>query len=260
MTIDWITVAAQFVNFLVLIYLLKRFLYRPILDGIDARENEIALRMSEASQVQQSAESLQARYQKQIEALDAQRSAAIDQAREEAQSTQQALLHDARKRLRAEQQAMEHRLMQQAADYVDDLHARSASSLLSVLRKALADLSDEHFEERLVMHALSSLQQRTPEELTTTDISSASPTVTTHEPLSKEAQRRIQSAAETVWPGTALRFLSDEKQAPGVLLQAGSSQVEWTIDSYVSALERQCHEELRGAHHKLSCNDPAGHE
>ena len=36
MSIDWITVAAQIVNFLVLVWLLKRFLYRPILNGIDA--------------------------------------------------------------------------------------------------------------------------------------------------------------------------------------------------------------------------------
>ena len=36
MSIDWITVAAQLINFLVLVWLLKRFLYRPILNGIDA--------------------------------------------------------------------------------------------------------------------------------------------------------------------------------------------------------------------------------
>ena len=48
MSIDWITVAAQIANFLVLVWLLKRFLYRPILDGIDAREGEISHRMQEA--------------------------------------------------------------------------------------------------------------------------------------------------------------------------------------------------------------------
>ena len=51
MSIDWITVAAQIVNFLILVWLLKRFLYRPILDGIDAREREIAERMAEADKI-----------------------------------------------------------------------------------------------------------------------------------------------------------------------------------------------------------------
>ena len=43
MLIDWFTVAAQVLNFLILVWLLKRFLYRPILDAIDAREKRIAL-------------------------------------------------------------------------------------------------------------------------------------------------------------------------------------------------------------------------
>ena len=35
MLIDWFTVAAQVVNFLVLMWLLKRFLYKPIVYAID---------------------------------------------------------------------------------------------------------------------------------------------------------------------------------------------------------------------------------
>ena len=48
MSIDWVTVLAQIANFLVLLWLLKRFLYRPILDGIDAREAQISKRMAAA--------------------------------------------------------------------------------------------------------------------------------------------------------------------------------------------------------------------
>ena len=40
MLIDWFTVVAQAANFLVLVWLLKRFLYKPILGAMDARENE----------------------------------------------------------------------------------------------------------------------------------------------------------------------------------------------------------------------------
>ena len=42
MRIDWFTVIAQVVNFLILMWLLKRFLYKPILNAIDAREQRIA--------------------------------------------------------------------------------------------------------------------------------------------------------------------------------------------------------------------------
>jgi large-conductance mechanosensitive channel len=42
--IDWFTVVAQVINFLILVWLLKHFLYQPILDAIDAREKRRRLR------------------------------------------------------------------------------------------------------------------------------------------------------------------------------------------------------------------------
>jgi F-type H+-transporting ATPase subunit c len=48
MLIDWFTVGAQLLNFLILAWLLKRFLYRPILDALDAREQRIAAELADA--------------------------------------------------------------------------------------------------------------------------------------------------------------------------------------------------------------------
>ena len=42
MLIDWSTVIAQAINFLILVWLLKRFLYKPILQAIDERDKRIA--------------------------------------------------------------------------------------------------------------------------------------------------------------------------------------------------------------------------
>ena len=56
MLIDWFTVLAQLVNFLILVWLLKRFLYRPILDAIDAREKRIAAELADADAKKDDAE------------------------------------------------------------------------------------------------------------------------------------------------------------------------------------------------------------
>lgn len=48
MLIDWFTVIAQVVNFLILVWLLKRFLYQPILNAIDAREQRVATELADA--------------------------------------------------------------------------------------------------------------------------------------------------------------------------------------------------------------------
>jgi len=48
MLIDWFTVGAQTLNFLILVWLLKHFLYKPILDAIDAREKRIVAELADA--------------------------------------------------------------------------------------------------------------------------------------------------------------------------------------------------------------------
>ena len=48
MLIDWFTIGAQALNFLILVWLMKRFLYKPILHAIDAREQRIARELAEA--------------------------------------------------------------------------------------------------------------------------------------------------------------------------------------------------------------------
>ncbi len=49
MLIDWFTVGAQLLNFLILVWLMKRFLYKPVLDAIDAREKLIATELADAA-------------------------------------------------------------------------------------------------------------------------------------------------------------------------------------------------------------------
>jgi F-type H+-transporting ATPase subunit b len=49
MIIDWFTVGAQALNFLILVWLMKRFLYKPILHAIDAREKRIAMQLADAN-------------------------------------------------------------------------------------------------------------------------------------------------------------------------------------------------------------------
>lgn len=63
MLIDWFTVGAQALNFAVLVWLMKRFLYQPILQAVNAREQRIVQTVAQAeaqkAQAQQERDKLQ---------------------------------------------------------------------------------------------------------------------------------------------------------------------------------------------------------
>ena len=84
MPIDWFTVVAQAINFLILVWLLKRFLYKPILHAIDEREKGIAAQLAEAEAKKAEAQKERDDFQHKNEAFDQERAALLKKATDEA--------------------------------------------------------------------------------------------------------------------------------------------------------------------------------
>ena len=104
MQIDWFTVIAQIINFLILVALLKRFLYGPIIRAMDDRERRIASRLEEANRREQEAQEEIAAYRARREELEDAREDALARAREEAEKTRHELITSARAEIREMQQ------------------------------------------------------------------------------------------------------------------------------------------------------------
>ena len=79
MLIDWFTVGAQALNFLILVWLLKRFLYKPMLHAIDAREKRIAAELADAAAKKAEAQKERDEFQRKNEEFDQQRAALLEQ-------------------------------------------------------------------------------------------------------------------------------------------------------------------------------------
>ena len=50
MQIDYFTIIAQIINFLILVFLLRHFLYRPVITAMDEREQKMVSRLKDAEQ------------------------------------------------------------------------------------------------------------------------------------------------------------------------------------------------------------------
>src|ERR1700734_781278 len=97
MLIDWFTVGAQVVNFLVLVLLLKHFLYKPIVAAIDAREKRIAAELADADAKKAAAQKEREEFQEKNRQFDDQRSSLLAKAQAEANAERERMLGDARK-------------------------------------------------------------------------------------------------------------------------------------------------------------------
>ncbi|MFT7402477.1 MAG: F-type H+-transporting ATPase subunit b, partial [Hydrogenophaga sp.] len=113
MLIDWFTVGAQLLNFIILVWLMKRFLYQPVLDAIAAREQKIADELADAASTKDRAEHQQAKFQKKNQDFDEQRAVLLSEAKEAAKVERERLQLEARE---AAEEASAQRAKAQRAD------------------------------------------------------------------------------------------------------------------------------------------------
>jgi F-type H+-transporting ATPase subunit b len=92
MQIDWWTLGLQAVNALVLIWLLARFLYRPVVDAIAARQQAAGKLLADAQAAKAAAESEREQAAAEAASLAARRSEALKAAEAEAATAKSALL------------------------------------------------------------------------------------------------------------------------------------------------------------------------
>jgi F-type H+-transporting ATPase subunit b len=149
MLIDWFTVGAQVVNFLILVCLLKRFLYKPILDAIDARERRIAEELADAGAKQSQARKQRDEFQKKNEQFDQQRDEFLNNAKDEATAERQRLLEETRRAADALRARQKDALKREQVSLNEEIGRRTREEVFAIARKTLMDLAGTSLEERM---------------------------------------------------------------------------------------------------------------
>ncbi|MBE9502578.1 MAG: F0F1 ATP synthase subunit B [Proteobacteria bacterium] len=149
MLIDWFTVFAQIVNFLILIWLLNKFLYGPIIAAMDRREEKIALRLQEAGQKGDEAAKEMALYRQKNEEITKRREEMLSQAREDAERLRKELAGKAREEVGEVRKRWHEAIKQEKDSFLKELKKRAGKQVYAIARRALTDLSDSDLERRI---------------------------------------------------------------------------------------------------------------
>jgi len=250
MLIDWFTVIAQVLNFLILVWLLKRFLYRPILNAIDAREKRVAAELADADAKEAEAQKEKEEFKHKNEEFDQQRATLLSRAKDEAKAERQRLLEEARKEasdLRAKQQEA---LRNDKQNLNRAISRRAQQEVFAIARKTLQDLAGTDLEERTVeMFAkkLRELEGGEKEQLVSALVPASSPVLVRTAFDLPQTQRELvkKTIKETLGIEVQARFETVPDLVSGIELTANGQKVAWSIAGYLSSLEEGIDELLQ---------------
>lgn len=241
MLIDWFTVIAQIVNFLILIFLLKRFLYQPILRAIDKREKRIANELAQAAKTKQDAETLGEEYRQKNEDFDREKVERTLKMKDEIEQERQRLLEKAKEQAEALQARQEALMQREAREFEQSFRQKMAETVVSASGKALKDLSGEDLEERMIDVFLDRLSALDEKELDT--IQSAGPdepiVVSSSSLLAQARREQIREVLSKTFSGDApIHFETDHNLVCGIAVTWGSYRIAWNLSDYLSSLEK----------------------
>ena len=250
MLIDWFTVGAQVLNFLILVWLMKRFLYQPILDAIDAREQRIATELANADAKQAEAQQERDAFQRKNAEFDQQRAALLNQATDEARAERERLLDEARKAAAVLHAKRQETLRNEAQHLHQAIRRRTQQEVFAIARKALTDLAGTRLEERMVdvfAGRLRDLNEAEKQRLTLALKASPSPVIVRTTFDLPPAQRISTETAikATLGAETPVQFRTAPDLISGIELTTNGQKVAWSIADYVASLEKGVDELLK---------------
>lgn len=238
MTFDLFTLAAQIVNFVILLVLLRVFLYRPVRRVMHERERRIAQTRAQAAEERE-----EARHTK--ERLEAERESWERERRERERALEREIDERRERRLEAVEEeidgarnALADALERDRDDALTRLRRRSQDLLEEELRRALFDLADASLERQAVAAFRSRLdalpeEQRTELRAAATD---GPVTITTASELHEEARGELVAALHTLLgDDVEVAVERDEDLGFGVALHLAGMRVAWSADAYVDA-------------------------
>ena len=247
MQIDWLTVAAQIVNFLVLVWLLQRFLYKPITNAMRRREARIEERLAEARTAREDAENEALRLKQKEAEIEARKAEILDTAREEASQLRGRLEAEIRDDMEEKRKIWQDHLAEERDAFAASLQRQAGQQVLQITRRVLADYADSDLMDRVsetFARRLSGLDEETREKMTkAASRDGVRAEVRTGAAIESAAKGRMtRSIHEVLSTDIEVDYSDDPEMVIGVRLTIGDYTVEWSAVRYLERLEAELRE------------------
>ena len=238
MLINWFTVLAQIINFLILVLLLKRFLYKPILQAIAEREKRMSDALNRARDSEKRALEKADELEAEKQALESARENLMDEARAEVELWRESTLKTVRAEMEALRRIWTENVIRDRESFLDSVKKLVAEQVMAVGDKVLRDLADEGVNRQVIRVFFEKLAEKGaggfPEK-------TARPVVVQSGIALEEREREhIKKSLDKWLPGAAgIRFQVEPALGMGIQVVTGDQKVGWNLSDYLQDMEKE---------------------
>ena len=250
MELNWSTFVLEIINFMVLVWILKRFFYRPVLNVLARRRAGIEKNLSDAKTLHDDAEALQAQYRDRLADWEQERQQARERLAKEIEEERARRLAALQSEL---EQEREKTRIAEARRQADALHKAEETALIQATRfasRVLGQAAGPELEANLLELVIDELPQLSAERIAALHNrwgqSSEAIVIASAFPISDTQRQKLQKALNaTTGADLPLHFEQDAGLLAGVRITVGA----WVLGANLKDELRSFAEFSRNAQH-----------
>lgn len=246
MNISWFEIIAQIVNFFIILFILQKLLYKPVMKAMAQRQERIQKAQKEADAKMKEAETLVAAYDKKTEEIESERKTILETARTEAREKKESLLADYQKEAESKRQLYLKEIEDEKESFLRHLRKNLGESAVKIASRILSALSSKELEAEVFETFLADLKALSksvpdPEELKKEERVQ----VHSFRELTKSEQKAIRDALKEQLPNVGeIEFETESELMLGHALYLETYTVHTNIKNYLDEIEKEIAQRL----------------
>ena len=241
MSIDWFTFTAQIVNFLILVGLMKKFLYGPIIRVMDQREAGITARIEAADSAKALAEQRGVDYQEKLDELAGTRDELVAETARDVEVWRTEQLRHAKTEVESARHEWNCGLVREKQAMIRDLQQHAARHSTELSRHILRHLANADLQDRIVdvfMGRLEEMDTETRKRFATGTTADRPLIVETVVPLRDADRAKIKAVVDALIDHDAeVAFRTNPDLICGIELKSTGCRLGWSAREPLAELE-----------------------
>lgn len=251
MLIDPFTTFAQILNFVILVFLLKKFLYKPILNAMEQRENNIISRLEEAEEIREAAQKEAEYYREKQQEWEKHKQERLEKIKEESEEEKKELTMKTKQEIESLRQEWYEQLQREKRTFLDAFRQKANQQMMKLARQILQNLADVELEQQMINKFIQGLPQLAKNE----NIKNNGLNRQTHECFTirstftlseSQKQQLIQAVQKQFKPEITINFEQNKNLICGIELLNHGYKIPWNLEHYLDELEAQMSQSLEG--------------
>lgn len=251
MQIDWFTFIAQVVNFLILIVLLQRFLYKPVVKAMDEREQKVASELEEARLKKIEAEQKEQELEQNLKEFEVQKNQLLEDARQEVDKQRKLWMEQLRADIDEIRERWEEAVDSERESFLSHLREETGHQVIVLIEDVLTDLSERNLQQQTVDLFLEKLQDLDHDEKenireTMAQLKTNEAEIQSSFELEEEQKHCIKNLLrEMTNYDLSCEFEIVEELGFGVQIQIGGWRLGWNLKAYLDRFKQQLEKFLK---------------